>query len=273
MKKAVFALTAILSIICLVGATAQVPIALSQIPAPAIQIISPSPSFLRIYQNTTLPLSIEVRLLNNSPEITSISYSLDDKSNITLTNFSKSEEVFFGTNIQGYALVANSTLTNLSEGNHTLNAYAFYTNGEVMSTQEIFKIDSSYSLPIITVLSPLNQTYSSNEIPLTYTVNGEIMWAGYALDRLGLNHSNVNVTLTQLSEGSHKILISLTTTDYAYASQTIYFNVDTSQTSGITLNQTSIIVIATVAIIVAALVLVILYKRKNLKATDLVKKV
>lgn len=271
MRKLRFVLSAFLVIICLVGTIAQVPI-VAQIPAPAIEIKSPSPDFLRIYQNTTLPLSIEVRLLNNSPEISSVSYSLDGKANVTLTNLWKSEEVYFATNLQGYALVTNSTLTNLSQGNHTLNAYAFYTNGELISTQETFRIDTAYSLPIITVLSPLNQTYRTNEIPLTYSVNGEIQWAGYALDRLVLNHSNVNVTLTQLSEGSHKILISLTTTDGAYASQTIYFNVDTSQTSGFTLNQTSTIVIAAFAIIVVALLLIILYKRKNLKATDLVQK-
>ena len=165
--------------------------------------------------------------------------------------------------LQGYTIVANSTLTNISQGNHTLNAYAFYTNGELMSTQETFRIDTAYSLPIITVLSPLNQTYRTNEIPLTYSVNGEIMWAGYTLDRLSLNHSNVNVTLTQLSEGSHKILISLTTTEGAYASQTAYFNVDTSKTNGFALNQTSTIVIATVAIIVVALMLAILFKKKE----------
>ena len=59
--------------------------------------------------------------------------------------------------------------------------------------------------PVITILSPQNVTYTTNSIPLTFTVDEAPSWIGYSLD----NQANVtvtgNTTLTGLSYGPHRV--------------------------------------------------------------------
>jgi hypothetical protein len=61
--------------------------------------------------------------------------------------------------------------------------------------------------PIITVLSPENKTYPRNHVFLTFTVNEPTVWMGFTLD----GETNVTITgntnLTDLSEGSHNIIV------------------------------------------------------------------
>lgn len=61
--------------------------------------------------------------------------------------------------------------------------------------------------PIVHILSPENLTYDSTPFSLVFTVNERTTWIGYALD----NRQNVtikeNVTLPDLDNGSHKILV------------------------------------------------------------------
>ena len=63
-------------------------------------------------------------------------------------------------------------------------------------------------LPLIRILSPQNDGYSTIPVNLTLTINGHISWVGYSVD----NEANVtlaNMTLTnnliQVSEGQHSL--------------------------------------------------------------------
>ena len=98
-----------------------------------------------------------------------------------------------------------------------------------MSTSEVFTVDTTYRYPTVTIISPLNQTYDKNKVQLIYDADGEIQRAYYTLDYFGNNSFNGNITLTGLSEGPHRILVSVRT-ERGYASQMTYFSVNTTQT-------------------------------------------
>ena len=133
--------------------------------APAISILSPSPWFATCYQNASVPLVIEVDVLETStsysPEITSIAYCLDGKENITISNIAKGGEFAAGVDTKGISLIANTTLHDLAEGDHKLKAYSFDINGQIMSAETVFTVDSSYKSPQVTIISPQNKTYKT----------------------------------------------------------------------------------------------------------------
>lgn len=61
--------------------------------------------------------------------------------------------------------------------------------------------------PIVHILSPENVTYDSAPFSLVFTVNERTTWIGYALDNLENVTIRGNVTLPDLDNGSHKILV------------------------------------------------------------------
>jgi hypothetical protein len=129
----------------------------SWVQAPAINFGSPLPYFLKTYSNTTIPLAIIVYVFDDSPEITSISYSLDGNAKVLLTDFVKSEREWYspdkvGSVLKaGFRLRAESTLENLAEGNHTLKVSTLDANGGVMSSEETFTVNSTNPPPTPTV--------------------------------------------------------------------------------------------------------------------------
>ena len=96
------------------------------------------------------------------------------------------------------------------------------------------------------VISPVNTTYSTNTIELTYTINSKVLWSYYSIDASDyvdiqhLLHDNGliafkgNITLN-LSEGPHRLKIAVQTEESRGSSvpvayQTIDFNIDTAST-------------------------------------------
>lgn len=227
-----------------------------------ISISSPQPQQDVIYQNTTIPLLIYVNVPKWRPGVASIYYSIDGKNNHTLA---VSQE------IQEY-ISASGNLVNLTEGSHTLKAYANTLDGKVLSTGCIFTIDTTFQYPQVTVISPLNKTYRANEVPLIYTIDAKVMSAYYFLDNShNMTVLSGNTTLTNLSEGTHKLSLSILNKDNKYAlerysQQTTYFTVNTTQNDNASLtigNQTSNIVIFVIATPVVVVLAVKLYKRKK----------
>jgi len=83
--------------------------------------------------------------------------------------------------------------------------------------------------PIISILSPEDKTYAINDVPLTFTVSESTSWIGYSLD----NQANVtmtgNITLTDLAEGSHNIIVYANdTAGNMGSSDMVYFAIQTS---------------------------------------------
>jgi len=83
--------------------------------------------------------------------------------------------------------------------------------------------------PTITVDSPTNQTYTTDNVTLTFNVDEDISWMHYSLDgQDNVTITETTITLTGLTNGSHSIIV------YAKdkfgnvgASETIIFTVNT----------------------------------------------
>jgi hypothetical protein len=180
------------------------------VPVPHIGISYPPPQSIIKYVNSTVELEIYVNMIVDSPELKRISYSLDGGIMADIENFKVKSIFDFGPDKIDYkSYEANTTLEDLSEGNHTIVAYA----GD-MSTSRSFTVNSHHVVTEINVLSPTNQTYSDT-VPLVFTVNGKIeeahyyMYKGY--DAVFEGSFNGNTTLKKLWAGVYVLHLYVTT--------------------------------------------------------------
>jgi hypothetical protein len=117
--------------------------------------------------------------------------------------------------------------------------------------------------PTISLLSPLNVTYNEANVPLLFTVDKQVNWAGYSLD----GNQNVTVigndTIANLTNGLHSITV--------YANDT-FGNIGASETIAFTIAKPEPFPTATVAavsgtsaivVVVVAGLLVYFKKRKR----------
>ena len=80
--------------------------------------------------------------------------------------------------------------------------------------------------PVVSVFSPTNMNYSSNEVSLNFVLNKVVNWTGYILDGIGNVTLSGNTTLTGLTNGVHNVTI--------YAKDT-FGNLGSSQTINFTI--------------------------------------
>jgi len=86
------------------------------------------------------------------------------------------------------------------------------------------------SPPLISIISPKNTVYSTNDVPLTFTVNESTSWIGYSSDGKMNVTITGNTTLYGLLNGVHSLTVYAR--DNAWntgASETIYFMINTQQ--------------------------------------------
>ena len=227
MKRIVISLSLILALLLLMSADAQFvnlakanPISIPSVPN--IQISYPLPS-IGGYVNSTVEFEISVNMFIESSTLNSISYSLDSEASVILEDLKVTNFYDYGPGkIDFKTYKVNIVLKDLSEGNHTLVAYA---NG--MSASRNFTVNSFYHVTALNVLSPTSQIFSKM-VPLTFTFNGEIANAHYYLYR---GHESVseksfsgNMTLENLSDGSYDLYLFVTT-EYGQDSQIVHFYV------------------------------------------------
>ena len=161
---------------------------------PIIQITSPEN---QTYKQVTLSFTV-----NRATEW--VGYSLDNHSNVTI----KGETQLF----------------NLSQGAHSIILYANDSLGNMgYSNTVFFSVDTIP--PNIVIMLPQNQTYSSTDTQLTFTVNENVTWLAYSLD--GQQNITIigNVTLPALSNGSHRLTVYATDEVGNTGSKTVYFNI------------------------------------------------
>jgi hypothetical protein len=139
-------------------------------------------------------------------------------------------------NSAGY--FGRGTLENLTNGYHTLRAYAYDAEGKMITYQGIiltdsrtFTVNTTFVYPTI-LLSPNNITYSSKEIPLTYTIDNSTYTVYYELDNSRQTTLAGNTTLSGLSEGQHTITAGAYNVNTGiYSKQTANFNIDITNPS------------------------------------------
>jgi hypothetical protein len=121
--------------------------------------------------------------------------------------------------------VGTGTLNNLTDGYHTLKVKAGHTwNGTEASASTMFLVNTTgYHSPEL--FSPLNATYSKNNVPLTYASEDNKYSVYYKLDNSNYTTITNNNTLSDLSMGQHTINIKAMNSDILYSEQTTNFTV------------------------------------------------
>ncbi len=172
--------------------------------APVVSIIIPEDYAYYAKSNVSLNYTAK------DTDLDSCWYSLDNGPNISLPN------------------CANTTLTNLADGTHRVIVYANDSQGHESYDDTIFYIDTQ--APNVTIILPENTTYSSSSVKLNYTVSdANLVACWYSLDN-GPNISLpncANTTLTNLADGTHRVIVYANDSagNVGYAEQ--YFTVDT----------------------------------------------
>jgi hypothetical protein len=115
-----------------------------------------------------------------------VGFSLDNKANMTLNGFTE--------------------ITDIADGQHVITIFANDTSGNMGASQPVhFTIDNA--APIITILIPLEQTYNTADIVLTFVVNKPVTYLSYNLDSKLEIPITGNTTLPALPNGNHSIII------------------------------------------------------------------
>ena len=128
--------------------------------------------------------------------------------------------------------IIDKKLTNLANDNYTFIITAHDADGSIRTPEnQTFTVDTSFKYPVLTVTSPKSQTYDSNQVDINYYINSKVLWSYYSLDSADWVWFQGNMTLNNLSNGSHQLEISVKTEanehiDQANEEQTIYFNVN-----------------------------------------------
>jgi len=121
------------------------------LPPPSIEIFSPI-SAPKVYNVSSVLLHVRVNALpSESSRIISISYCLDGKANVTLTDLTRTDEGYWGSTrgdiVAGHGFSVKTTMDNLSEGQHTLIVYSHAADGKEMSRSVEFTVDYDYVPP------------------------------------------------------------------------------------------------------------------------------
>jgi parallel beta-helix repeat protein len=180
----------------------QIVIQRLEIEPPIITVLSP--------ENKTYPSKdVALTLTFNKPTFW-IGYSLDSQANVTISG--------------------NTTLTDLSEGPHSITVYANDT-GENMGYSDPVHFSVDTVAPIIEIHAPENTTYSTSSVQLTVSVNELTSWMGYSLDgQSNQTLQSTSTTISNLPDGMHSITAYANdTAGNAGASEAVYFTVNTAQ--------------------------------------------
>jgi len=206
----------------------------NRLPAPDIFIQFPQS---KIYHTADPPLNFTTDLPTSW-----VGYSLDNERNITLSG--------------------NTTLTGLIDGVHSLTVYANNTEGAMGVSRAVsFTIATP---PTITLVSPANRTYSQTNVPLDFTVDKAVSWAGYSLDgKLNVTATG-ETTLTNLASGTHNITVYANDTfGNSVSSQTVTFTVEKS---GFRWSETALLAVSAAVVVVVCLSILLSYRLRKRRA-------
>lgn len=199
--------------------------------APTISVVSPKNE---TYFDKDIPL-----LFTLSESVLWTRYSIDDGAEVEVSG--------------------ETTLPRLPDGVHTLVVYASDAVSNVGSSDTIqFTVDAS---PLsMVLLSPQNQTYTTTDLTIDFTLNETASWTAYSLDGKDNATFTGNLSLTGLTYGSHSLTLYANNTYGKMASsKTVYFNV---------LEPFPMFwVTASTVLIVSGSVAFLLYLRQSRKAT------
>jgi N-acetylneuraminic acid mutarotase len=165
---------------------------------PVLHVVSPEN---RAYNVSSIPV-----VFTATKSIDWSGYSLDSLANVTAGE--------------------NATLSELSEGNHSVVVYANDTFGNMGSSSTVYFSVDTVS-PIILVLSPENKAYSTNEVQLNFTTDEPVSWLAYTLDGKDNVTTSKNITLAGLTNGAHNLTVYATDmVGNMGVSSTVHFSIE-----------------------------------------------
>jgi hypothetical protein len=227
---------------------------------PRFEIISPKAT---VYHNNTVDiLAVVTKLTDESyPMVEGIRYTLN-VSNIfsyKFTNFTFNGVVNLPNNKTGHEYVGRATLEGLKEGNYTLNVS--YGNGDNTvgswcgSSVNFRVVYGDYEPAAL--LSPINQTYYSSDVPLVFSTNEDYIYAYYCLNGGKPVFVEPNSILTDLQEGSNNLVIFIKFRDI-HSDFKVNFTVDSAQTNRPLNTNIELIILG---VVVAVIVVLLLLRR------------
>ncbi len=182
-----------------------------------IEILSPQNS---VYYTNVIVLNFTIA---RNGWMGDVGYSLDGGGYGALTNFTEIKrepmpptepigELWQMYNWTRYTYLGTKVFKGLSDKNHSISVCyghkdpddkRFFADGDPVTVS--FIIDTSP--PVIKSLVAENETYTTSNVPLNFTVNKATSWMSYRIDN-GVNVTiDGNTTLTGLAEGLHNIVI------------------------------------------------------------------
>jgi len=203
-----------------------------QLIPPTIDLISPVNA---TYGVTSIPLNFTVS------EATSwIGYSLDGATNVTITG--------------------DILLTDLSLESHNIIVYANDTDGNMGASDRVYFTVAEEAPPVIALASPRNDTYTETSILLELIIVGTTSWIGYSLDGATNVTITGDTTLTDLTIGSHNIVVYVNgTTGLMGSSDIMYFTIE--EAPGIDWILIAAVAIICIVVGVAAGYFIVKYKK------------
>jgi hypothetical protein len=228
---------------------------------PEIAISSPSNMS---FNTNSLPLNLTMGHIYPLATEASVYYSLDGKDKISIFSANESRIDFVKNKITPFNLM----VSNLSDCLHNLTVYAeiTYLHYGLSSTSSSVQFTIDTSPPTISGLSILNETYNSQDAPLSFNVDENASWIAYNLDNQGNKTIQGNITLTGLSDGSHSIVVYANdTVGNMGISDTVFFTVNALTAEDFT---PAIVLSGVIVIVIMVGLLVYFKKRKHLKMTD-----
>ncbi len=191
-----------------------------------IGIISPAN---QTYGLQPLALNITFKsFLDSSKANITIIYSIDGKDNSTIST----EAIPVPMGVQShYVINGFATLPEMPEGTHYITVYGKYEfpmvyHGVAFYNRTVCFTINDGNPPVITQQSIENKSYSQSNLQMNFQVDELTSWTGYCLDGKANATATENLTLTELSPGSHTL--TLYANDKAGnmgKSETVYFTI------------------------------------------------
>ena len=244
---------------------------------PTITIISPENNTAYASNNITLTLNISAsELADLHLQRLTLSELYYRPSWVKLSDVKSQQKKSISLSNHYFPVQVSINLTDIPEGPHWLEVYAV-AKGEITTHHAlelfyynftyyvVFKMTGSSAVnftidttaPEISILALEDRKYSPSAVPLNFTTNERILKSSYSLD--GRDNVSIvgNTTLTDLTEGEHKITVfAWDQAGNTGASETMYFSVEAPL-------PVALVATASVATVAVVSVGLIVYRRKQ----------
>ena len=184
---------------------------------PVLTIESPQEGALYRSRYLTLSLNANVgqAISASGTRLMQVYYRVDWQENETYLYKNENVYVPYDPN-EITACSITTSLNEIPDGRHSITVYAVEWGAYIEGLYfHMFSINSSSTInfttytisPSVSVLSIVNKTYETSNIPLSFTINKPVSEITYSLDERANVTIDGNMTLTGLADGNHTLTV------------------------------------------------------------------